>query len=84
MRSFKPDIVVSDIAMPVEDGYSFLRKVRRLRGRMGKIPALALTANSGPSDVEMAFDAGFQHHLAKPVEASLLGNAILRYAKPVT
>ncbi|HTA89081.1 MAG TPA: ATP-binding protein [Polyangiaceae bacterium] len=64
-----PDILVSDIGMPHEDGYALLRKVRALSSdRGGRIPALALTAYARGVDAERAFEAGYQKHVAKPVD----------------
>jgi CheY-like chemotaxis protein len=60
-----PDAVVCDIAMPVEDGYSF---IRGLRGSGCDIAAIALTAHASETDVGRALAAGFDRHLAKPVE----------------
>jgi signal transduction histidine kinase/DNA-binding response OmpR family regulator len=70
---FAPDILVSDIGMPEADGYSLIRQVRRLTAdEGGKIPAIALTAYARAEDVERAMEAGFQRHLAKPVNAERL------------
>lgn len=71
-----PDILVSDIGMPEEDGYSLIRKVRNLDNEKSKIPAIALTAFSQQKDRERALDAGFQDHLAKPVEFTKLVSII--------
>jgi len=66
---WKPDVLVSDIAMPQESGYVLLRKIRRLPPEQGgTIPALAVTAYAGVDDVKLALSAGFQAHVAKPVE----------------
>lgn len=62
-----PHILVSDIGMPGEDGYSLIRKVRERPAGTG-IPALALTAFARSEDRRRAISAGFQMHLAKPVE----------------
>lgn len=78
MPSFKPDVLVSDIAMPGEDGYSLIRKVRNLELDQGRdIPALALTAYATAEDTKRLLAAGFQAHMAKPVEANSLGRVIL-------
>jgi signal transduction histidine kinase/CheY-like chemotaxis protein len=69
----KPDVVVSDIAMPDEDGYSLIRRIRALGEQEGgTIPALALTAHVRTEDQQRALDAGFNLHLPKPVEPSEL------------
>lgn len=66
----RPDLIVSDIAMPGEDGFSLLRKVRALEPEDGgTIPAIALTAYSRVKDRIDALAAGFQMHLSKPVDA---------------
>jgi signal transduction histidine kinase/CheY-like chemotaxis protein len=69
LESHRPEVLVSDIGMPSEDGYSLIRRIRSLpvdRGR--NIPAVALTAYVRAEDRVTAILAGFQHHLAKPVE----------------
>jgi PAS domain S-box-containing protein len=67
------DVLVSDIEMPGEDGYSLLRKVRMLEAdRGGKIPAAALTAYARAEDRMRALSAGFQIHVPKPVEPAEL------------
>jgi len=69
LESWRPDVLVSDIAMPLESGYVLLRKIRQLTPEHGgRIPALAVTAYAGVDDVKLALTAGFQAHVAKPVE----------------
>jgi CheY-like chemotaxis protein len=64
----KPHVLVSDIAMPEEDGYSLLRRVRALPPeRGGRVPAVALTAHSLVQDRIQSLRAGFQSHVPKPV-----------------
>jgi signal transduction histidine kinase/ActR/RegA family two-component response regulator len=64
-----PDIVVSDIGMPDQDGFEFVRRIReRPPEQGGKVPAIALTAYAGPDDRARALTAGFQVHLSKPVD----------------
>ncbi len=73
LESFRPDILVSDIGMPGMDGYEFIEKVRQLTDAQGgNTPAVALTAFAREEDRERALSAGFQAHLAKPVESSIL------------
>jgi signal transduction histidine kinase/ActR/RegA family two-component response regulator len=80
----RPDLLVSDIEMPGQDGHSLIRKVRALDPeRGGKIPAVALTAFGRPEDRIRSLTAGFNIHVSKPVDpaeliaiaASLLGRA---------
>jgi CheY-like chemotaxis protein len=61
------DAIVSDIGMPEMDGYSLIRSIRS-RKTGSAVPAIALTAYARSEDIQQAFDAGFQHHLAKPVD----------------
>jgi len=69
----RPNVLVSDIGMPHEDGYALMRRVRELPAEQGgEIPALALTAYARTADAERAFDAGYQRHIAKPVDPLLL------------
>jgi CheY-like chemotaxis protein len=64
----KPHVLVSDIAMPEEDGYSLLKKIRALPPESGgRIPAIALTAHSLVQDRLQSLRAGFQNHVPKPV-----------------
>ena len=64
-----PNVVVSDLSMPDEDGHAFLRKVRALpRDRGGRIPAVALTAMTTREARVASREAGFHYHLDKPVD----------------
>jgi PAS domain S-box-containing protein len=64
----RPDVLVSDIGMPGEDGYELIRKVRMLGEDVGRVPAVALTALGRLEDRTRALLAGYQIHLAKPVD----------------
>lgn len=69
LREWKPSVIISDIGMPGEDGYAFIKKVRTLEAGNGRqIPALALTAYARSEDRLKAFSSGYQMHLPKPVE----------------
>ena len=73
----KPDVLISDIAMPDQDGYALMREVRNLPPQSGGlIPAIALTGYAGDRDKAATFAAGYQAHLAKPIEPSDLITAI--------
>ncbi len=77
LQRFQPHILVSDVGMPGEDGYAFLRRVRRLPPQQGGcIPALALTAFSAPGECTRAIEAGFTAYLAKPVSAEGIASAV--------
>jgi signal transduction histidine kinase/CheY-like chemotaxis protein len=79
---FKPQILVSDIGMPGEDGYSLIRKIREREVEFGQtIWALALTAYASGEDVDRAISAGFQAHLAKPVDSVDLARVIASFAQ---
>ncbi|HZG50601.1 MAG TPA: ATP-binding protein, partial [Pyrinomonadaceae bacterium] len=68
LKEFRPDILVSDIGMPQEDGYALLRRVRALSpAEGGRVPAVALTAYAQEDDRMRALLAGFQVHVAKPI-----------------
>ena len=76
---FRPHVLVSDIAMPDEDGYGLIRRVRALgAARGGDVPSIALTAYTRPEDRTKAIDAGFTTHVAKPVNPPDLIAAIAR------
>ena len=79
---WEPDILVSDIGLPNEDGYSLIKKVRQLdSSRAQKIPAVALTAYATDEDRIRALDAGFQTHVAKPIEPELFVSSITSVLK---
>jgi CheY-like chemotaxis protein/two-component sensor histidine kinase len=72
-----PDVIISDISMPDEDGYMLIRRVRQLPPEEGgRIPAVALTAFERASDRVRALSAGFQFHVPKPVEPDELAMVI--------
>jgi len=69
LESWKPDVLLADIGMPVEDGYCLIRKVRALPRELGgQTPAVALTAYARGDDRKRALAEGYQVHLAKPVD----------------
>lgn len=77
IESWKPDVLIADIGMPVEDGYGLIRKVRALpRERGGQTPALALTAYARTEDRARALSEGYQVHLAKPVDRFELAEVV--------
>jgi CheY-like chemotaxis protein len=77
----RPHVILADIAMPGEDGLSFIRKVRQLPGPMGGTPASALTAFASEADRARAIDAGFDLHLSKPLDLPLLIDGVLQLAR---
>ena len=79
LRIWQPDALVSDIGMPLEDGYALIRRVRALsREQGGQVPAVALTAFARSEDREQALEAGYQLHLPKPVNLSELVAAVVK------
>lgn len=80
----RPDVLVSDIGMPAQDGYSLIRRVRSLpKDKGGDIPAVALTAFARAEDRRHALLSGFQMHVAKPVEPAELLAVIASVTKRV-
>jgi signal transduction histidine kinase len=76
-----PDVLLSDIGMPVQDGYDLIHTLRaRGPGRGGDVPAAALTAYARAEDRLRALEAGYQTHLAKPVDPSELISTVARLA----
>jgi PAS domain S-box-containing protein len=80
----QPDVLISDIAMPDQDGYMLLRQVRQLTAPHQQIPAIALTAYAREEDSRHAYDVGFQKHLAKPIEPTVLIAAVAELTTPIT
>jgi len=82
IRLRRPDVLVSDIAMPDEDGYGLIEKVRLLEvDETERIPAVAITAYAKDEDRERALSSGFQIYLAKPVELTELISVVARAAR---
>jgi CheY-like chemotaxis protein len=74
------EVVVSDIAMPSEDGYHFIAEIRKLPGDRAGTPVIALTAHAGGAEHDRILAAGFDSFLAKPIEPSELAVEIARMA----
>ena len=76
------DVLVSDIGMPGEDGYSFMKQLRsHVSDQARNIPAIVLTAYARGEDAARALEAGFQYHLAKPADIDELARAVVTLAK---
>jgi len=83
IEHWPPDVVVSDIAMPLEDGYVFIEQLRHLVAERGlNIPAIALTAYARAEDRARALAAGYLEHLVKPVEPTQLLSVLAALAAP--
>ncbi len=82
LQRLKPDVLVSDIQMADEDGYTFIRKVRALGAeRGGQVRAAALTAYARSEDRARALRAGFQAHVAKPIDVNELVSVVANLAE---
>ncbi len=75
------DVLLADIAMPDEDGYALIRKIRASPGRMAAIPAAAVTAHARDDERQQALAAGFHLHVAKPVEPAQLARTVESLAR---
>ncbi len=80
-RSQIPDMILSDISMPGEDGFAFLAKLRALDGG-SEVPVVALTASAREQDRARALAAGFRAHLAKPIEPAVLASIVAGFVRP--
>src|SRR5262245_7871626 len=81
LNEWQPDVLVSDIGMPREDGYEFMKKVRAREPELGgRIPAVAVTAYAGSRDERQAFATGYQMYVSKPVEPGRLAATIASLA----
>jgi PAS domain S-box-containing protein len=81
LETLRPDVLVTDIAMPGADGYELIRRLRARSTAQGRdVPAVALTAHARPEDRARALAAGFQAHLAKPVEPAALARVVASLA----
>jgi len=73
IRESRPDLMISDVGMPVEDGYVLVRRIRAMEEGLGRhLPAIALTAYASEEDSRRALAAGFDAHLSKPVDPARL------------
>ncbi|MFN6529177.1 response regulator [Nostoc sp. ChiSLP03a] len=82
LEQAKPDILISDIGMSEQDGYTLIRKLRSLEPEKGgRIPAIALTAYTREEDRLEALSAGFQQHLSKPIDPNKLISAVANILK---
>ena len=84
LPQWRPDVLMSDIGMPYEDGYELIHKVRALTDeRGGRVPAAALTAYARDEDRQRAIEEGYQMHVAKPASSSELVAAVATLAKAI-
>jgi signal transduction histidine kinase/ActR/RegA family two-component response regulator len=81
IRNVHPDILICDLAMPEMDGYELLEKVRSLEPELAQLPVIAFTAAARHEDRALTRLAGFQAHLAKPVDPDELVRTILELAR---
>jgi CheY-like chemotaxis protein len=81
IESGQPDVLVSDIGMPDEDGYTLIQRVRaRPENENTRLPAIALTAYASPADRTRVLAAGFQMHMPKPADPAELAAAVASLA----
>ena len=79
-ESFRPDVAVMDIQMPVMNGYDAARKIRGLDDpQKANIPIIAMTANAFTEDRQVALDAGMNDHIAKPINMNVLVPTLRKY-----
>jgi CheY-like chemotaxis protein len=81
IQELPPDVILSDIGLPDEDGLTLIRKLRKLPAARGRIPAAAVTAFTLGDDGEEPIRAGFQRHFRKPVETRTLFEALAELAR---
>jgi signal transduction histidine kinase/DNA-binding response OmpR family regulator len=72
LAEFQPDVLISDVGMPGEDGYTFIRRLRASEDGQGRLPCIAVTALSRPEDRERALTFGFDEHVGKPFDPGVL------------
>ena len=82
IKANRPDVLVSDIAMPDEDGYGLIRKIRALEDQSEPVlPAVAITAYAKEEDRNRALSSGYQIYLAKPIELTELVSVVAKAAR---
>ena len=75
-QSVKPDIILSDISMPAEDGYQFISRIRNLSDEGNQVPAIALTAYAREEEKNRAMASGFHLHISKPTSKAIVLKAV--------
>ena len=80
IKTSRPDVIISDIAMPVEDGYQLIQHVRDLN-LAPELPAIAITAYAKEEDKERALAAGYQRYMSKPIELGEFISAVAELAR---
>ena len=79
-REWDPDVVISDIGMPGDDGYELIRRLRELAAESGKrMPAIACSGHAATEDHARALEAGFNAFVAKPIDLDLLVHTIAHF-----
>jgi CheY-like chemotaxis protein len=81
-RERRPEVIVSDLAMPDEDGFALMQQVREVEGDGAHVPLLALTAFGREEDQERVLAAGFARHLRKPIDPNQLVHAVADTVRP--
>jgi CheY-like chemotaxis protein len=78
LRQFEPELIVSDISMPEEDGHSLIRRIRAEERQSNRplTPAVALTAFAQQHDILRSLESGFNSHVTKPVGAQVLTDVV--------
>jgi signal transduction histidine kinase/ActR/RegA family two-component response regulator len=79
-RDERPDVIVSDLGMPTADGFELIRKLRALDSERGRIPAVAVTGYANAEERQRALAAGYQAHIAKPIDPLVVVAAVARAA----
>lgn len=74
----RPDILVSNVRLPEEDGRWLIEQIRQLEGRWSELPAIAVTSYTREVDGQRALESGFQHFMSKPLDPDELVKAILK------
>ena len=80
-EQYQPDMLISDISMPNEDGYALIRQIRQGKTDQTDIPAIALTAYAREEDKQQALKAGFNLHLSKPIEPLQLIQSLSQFVQ---
>lgn len=83
LKSWTPDVLISDLLMPEEDGYSFIKRFRKIKTFQKHIPALALSAYTQKDEVPNVLSSGFEMFLTKPVEGAEVIAALIALTRPL-
>jgi hypothetical protein len=82
IQQHEPDVLVADIGLPDQDGFTLMRKIRSMERKGARMPAIAVTAYASLNDRQQAIDAGYDDHVGKPIEPDRVAAVLATVIQP--